>query len=264
LVFTRTVPAARGYFQRRRRWLHWPFFAGRNLDKKLLVFPNLLLTNELVSLEIRMHCLLQEEFMRAITLIAIIALLAQPAMPASEPAQRTTGQYAKHQLGPKPIAMVGVGATVNQAHNTPREWGQGAAGFGKRFASGLAKHAVNKGIQYPVARALHEELSYRPSGRNGFGPRMKYALMGVVVTHKTNGNRGRTVNGGEISGAVGSGLISRLWQPASTRTVSAAFTSAGVTLGVDAGQNVVREFWPEIRHQYRHGEQKASASKHKS
>jgi hypothetical protein len=72
------------------------------------------------------------------------------------------------------------------------------------------------------------------------------------------------VNAGEISGAVGSGLISRLWQPASTRTLAAGFTSAGITLGVDAGQNVVREFWPEIRHPRRHGEQKAVAVKDKS
>lgn len=93
---------------------------------------------------------------------------------------------------------------------------------------------------------------------------MKYALMGVVVTHKTDGNHRRTVNAGEISGAVGSGLISRLWQPASTRAVAAGFASAGITMGVDAGQNVVREFWPEIRHPHRHGEQKAIVSRDKS
>ncbi len=202
--------------------------------------------------------------MRATALTLVIALWAQSAMIASESTERTPKQYVKHELGPKPVAMVGVGAAINEGTNTPKEWGQGGAGFGKRLASGFAKHVVQKGIQYPVARMLHEELSYRPSGKQGFGPRMKYALMGVVVTHKTNGNHGRTVNAGEISGAVGSGLISRLWQPASTRTIAAGFSSAGITLGVDAGQNVVREFWPEIRHPRRHGEQKSAAVKDKS
>jgi hypothetical protein len=203
--------------------------------------------------------------MRGLTLTIVIALIAQPVMLATESPERTPGQYAKHELGPKSVVMAGTGAAINQATNTPKEWGQGAAGFGKRFASAFSKHLVHKGIQYPVARMLHEELSYRPSGKHGFGPRMKYALMGVVVTHKTNGNHGRTVNAGEISGAVGSGLISRLWQPASVRTVAAGFSSAGITLGVDAGQNVVREFWPEIRHPHRHGgEQREVASKGKS
>ncbi len=192
--------------------------------------------------------------MRAVSLTIIIALLVQPAMLATDSSERSPGQYAKHELGPKAVVMAGAGAGINQATNTPREWGQGAAGFGRRFGSAFAKHVVQKGIQYPVARMLHEEISYRPSGKHGFGPRMKYALMGVVVTHKTNGNHGRTVNAGEISGAVGSGLISRLWQPASVRTVGAGFGSAGVSLGVDAGLNVVREFWPEIRHPHRHGD----------
>ena len=194
--------------------------------------------------------------MRAVTLTIVIALIAQPAMLATDTPERTPGQYAKHEAGPKAVVMAGAGAAVNQANHTPQEWGQGAAGFGKRFASAFGKHLVHKGIQYPVARMLHEELSYRPSGKHGFGPRTKYALMGVVVTHKTNGNHGRTVNAGEISGAVGSGLISRLWQPASVRTVSAGFSSAGITLGVDAGLNVVREFWPEIRHPHRHGDER--------
>lgn len=67
--------------------------------------------------------------MRAITLSAMITLLAQSAMPASETTGRTPGQYAKHELGPRPIAMVGVGAAVNQANNTPREMGPRSGRF---------------------------------------------------------------------------------------------------------------------------------------
>jgi hypothetical protein len=87
---------------------------------------------------------------------------------------------------------------------------------------------------------------------------VEYALVGVVITHKTTTGK-PTVAKGELSGAIGSGLISRLWQPASVRTVSAGFSSAGITLGVDATGNVVKEFWPEIRHpRSHHAEQKAS------
>jgi hypothetical protein len=37
------------------------------------------------------------------------------------------------------------------------------------------------------------------------------------------------------------------WQPARLRTASGGIASAGVSLGADAGANLVREFWPEIR-----------------
>jgi hypothetical protein len=143
-----------------------------------------------------------------------------------------------------------LGAAVNQGTNTPSEWGQGASGFGKRLGSAFAKHLVKKAIQFPVARMRHEALGYQRSHQPGFGPRLRHALLATVITHKTTTGK-KTVAAGEISGAIGSGLISRLWQPASVRTLSAGFTSGGITLGVDAGSNVVREFWPEIRHPHR-------------
>ena len=43
-------------------------------------------------------------------------------------------------------------------------------------------------------------------------------------------------------------FVSRLWQPARLHTVSSGLSSSGISLGADAASNVVREFWPEIRH----------------
>jgi len=120
-------------------------------------------------------------------------------------------------------------------------------GFGKRLGSAFAKHVVKNVIQYPVAHFRHEELGYHPSGKHGFGPRLKYALVSTVITRKTTTGR-RTVAAGEISGAVGSGLVSRLWQPARLHTLSSGFASGGITLGADAGLNVAKEFWPRNRH----------------
>jgi hypothetical protein len=97
----------------------------------------------------------------------------------------------------------------------------------------------------------HEEIDYQPSGLTGVGPRTLYALESTVITHKTDTGK-PTVASGEISGAVGAGLISRLWQPAAAKTLAKGFASGGIILGVDAGSHVVREFWPEIRHPKSH------------
>jgi len=166
-------------------------------------------------------------------------------------ADGSQAHYVKRTIGPKSWAMAGVGAVVNQANDTPHEWGQGAVGFGRRFASALGKHVVHKAIQLPIARLRHEEFSYQRSDKTGFGSRLKYALVSTVITHKTTTGK-RTMAVGEVSGALGSGLISRLWQPASVHTLASGFTSGGITLGVDAGMNVVKEFWPEIRHPHQH------------
>ena len=189
--------------------------------------------------------------MRVSAITTIILLLGVTAAPAANPEK--PGQYVKHTLGPKAVVMAATGAAVNQANDTPHEWGQGAAGFGRRFASGFGKHLVHKAIQYPIARLRHEEFSYHPSGKQGFGPRLQYALVGTVMTHKTTTGE-RTVAVGQICGAIGSGLVSRLWQPASVSSLASGFASGGITLGVDAGVNVVKEFWPEIRHPHSHSQ----------
>jgi len=192
------------------------------------------------------------------TISASIALLlsaglALPAPPHSnnDPDESGGRHFLKHTFGAEGVIMSGVGAAVTQATDTPHEWGQGAAGFARRFASGFGKHIVDNSIKYPVAKLLHEEFGYRPSNKQGFKPRLKYALLSTIITRKTTTEQ-KTVAVGEISGAVGSGLISRLWQPKSVATIGHGFASAGITLGVDAGLNVVREFWPEIRHPHSH------------
>jgi hypothetical protein len=194
--------------------------------------------------------------MRSVAILIILPLSAGlafsvPPHSGNDPEKSTRKRFVKHTFGPEAVGMAGAGAGINQAANTPGEWGQGAAGFGRRFASGFGKHIVHNAIKYPVAKFLHEEFGYRPSNKEGFKPRLKYALLSTFITHKTTTGQ-PTPNVGEISGAVGSGLISRLWQPKSVASIGHGFTSAGITLGVDAGLNVVREFWPEIRHPHSH------------
>jgi hypothetical protein len=189
----------------------------------------------------------------------------QPALPSSAaaPSNASTSAktdehpdktYWKHAVGPTSVGRAAMGAGTNQLNNTPAEWGQGSQAFGKRFASSFGRHLVKKGIQYPVSKLFHEELSYHRSNKTGFGPRLKYALVGVVITHKTTDGKA-TVAKGELTGAFGSGLISRAWQPASTRTIAAGFSAGGLTLAADAAGNVIREFWPEIRHPRSHGKE---------
>lgn len=191
---------------------------------------------------------------RAPWTIVLLVTVVLRGRAADQPRQPTFRHYIKHAAGPGALARAAAGAGITQATNTPHEWGQGAAGFGKRLGSAFGKHLVHKSIEYPVARLLHEELGYRRSTQHGFRRRLRYALLATIITHKTTTGK-KTVAVDEIAGAFGSGLISRLWQPASVRALSYGFLSGGITLGVDAGTNVLREFWPEIRHPRSHKQQ---------
>lgn len=192
---------------------------------------------------------------------AILPILIGSTIPlfAADPAVKPH-RIVKHAFGPAPIARTVGGALIGQWNDTPSEWGQGMSGFGKRVASGFGKHLVKVGIQYPVAQFRHEALGYRRSGLEGFRPRLQYALVSVVITRKTTTGK-KTLATGEIAGNMGSGLISRLWQPASVASIGSGFTSAGITFGADAAGNVVQEFWPEIRHPRRRQRVAAAAVK---
>ncbi len=154
-------------------------------------------------------------------------------------------------VGRGALVRTGIGAAIQQARNSPHEWGRGISGFGKRAASGFGKHAIHTSVEYAVAAARHEDLRYHPLREGGFRPRLRHALVSTVVTRKTTTGK-RTVAAGRISGSVASGFISRAWQPASLRTFGSGASSAGIALGADAGMNVVHEFWPEIRHPRAH------------
>ncbi len=160
------------------------------------------------------------------------------------PKQRS---FVSHLIGPRGFVMAGASTAIQHVRDVPPEWGPGAAGLGKRFTCAFGHHLVKSTVSYGVAKVIHEDLRYYRSEKQGFTPRLEHALVRTVYARKTNGE-GERISGAKLSGEAAGGFLSRLWQPASLRTVSSGFASTGISLGADAGLNVMREFWPEIRH----------------
>jgi len=153
--------------------------------------------------------------------------------------------YRRKMVGRNALERAGAHAAINQARNSPHEWGQGATGAVKRFGSSLGQHVVKGTIEMGVAAALHENLHYQRSNLQGKWPRVKYAVKSTFIVPKTNKPGKKTVALGRVSGNLGAGLISRAWQPASAAGVGAGLASGGIGLGADVGVNVAREFWPQ-------------------
>ncbi len=182
--------------------------------------------------------------------LAHSADLANSLGPAKHPYR---SKYLKDTFGTEAWATAAASASIQQLRTRPEEWGGGVGAFGKRFGSAIGIHVVKNTIEFGVAGVRHEDLTYHRSGKKGFGPRLKYALLSTVITHKTTTGE-RTLALGRISGSFGSGFISRTWMPASMHTVGSGFATGGILIGVDAGMHVLREFWPEIRHPHSHRE----------
>jgi hypothetical protein len=153
--------------------------------------------------------------------------------------------YGKRIAGREALTRAAGGALLGEAANAPHEWGRGPLGFAKRMGSGMAHYAVKDGIQRGVGAALHEEQNnYVRADKPGFGPKLKSAAENTFwVKHKNSNKRYPAI--GRFSGDFGSGLVSRLWQPARLHTVSSGLATGGISLGADFGWNLAREYMPE-------------------
>jgi len=192
--------------------------------------------------------------------VLLIALSAIPALFADQPAGPTTGVPAYQPLSGKerwqlysrsvfwsPGAIFGSAGPALGSHlnNEPPEWGQGAEGYGKRFANRYARFAIQRSYEAAGAAALGHEVRYIRSKRTGFGPRAIYALSATFVTYDRNGRRAPNVS--KVGAAFAAEFTGNLWMPKGYRDTPTAIRGVGVQLGVGSAFNLIREFSPELK-----------------
>jgi hypothetical protein len=89
--------------------------------------------------------------------------------------------YLFDAFGPYPITGAAIAGGINQASNAPPEWGQGAAGYGRRFGSDFGIAAVTTTTRYTLATALHEDTLYYRCECKGLFPRLKHAVISTFT-----------------------------------------------------------------------------------
>lgn len=157
--------------------------------------------------------------------------------------------YLGSTFGPKALARSALRAEFGQATKTPKEWGSGAGGLATRFGSAFAQHFTRNTLEYGASSLLHEDNRYVRSGKKRFWKRTGYAMASTFVTRHDNGRLGFAFS--RVGSAGGASFISRLWMPHSIATVGAGASSFGITIGIDMGANVMREFWPDLKRHFR-------------
>jgi hypothetical protein len=152
---------------------------------------------------------------------------------------------AEGTFDPYEFVVVGILAGIRQADNSSPGFGQGAAGYGKRYAAGFADQAIGNimvGGVFPSI--LKTDPRYFQLGKGGFGHRFGYALSRIAVARKDSG--GHTFNFSEFLGNGTATAISTLYYPAQDRSASSSLSNWGTQLAVDALGNELKEFWPDI------------------
>jgi hypothetical protein len=142
-----------------------------------------------------------------------------------------------------PVSLLGVAATagIEQANNSFAGYGQGAAGYGKRFAAALADNVIGSLLSQAVfASMFHQDPRYFYQGSGSVKSRLIHALSWAVIRR---GDNGRPMpNYAFLLGDLTAGAISNLYYPPANRGASLVFTNFGIDLAGRAGEALVQEF----------------------
>lgn len=142
-------------------------------------------------------------------------------------------------------------AGVSQAENSEPGYGQGAAGYGKRFGAAVADGTIENFMTSAVfPSVLRQDPRFFQSGKGGFWHRVGYAMDRVIITRGDSGNS--QFNFSEIFGsALSAGISTYSYHPHADRTLSNTGSVWGTQVGYDMLTYVVKEFWPDIRRKLR-------------
>jgi hypothetical protein len=165
--------------------------------------------------------------------------------------------FYRSVLDPAEFAVIGLEAGIGQAENSFPEYGQGAAGYGKRYGAAFGDQ-VSSGFfgnfVYPVM--LKQDPRYYRRGEGSFKRRLFYALAQEFVGHKDGG--ARTFNWPVTLGALTAGGISNAYYPPSDRGFELTMSRAGISLLYGSLGGIGSEFWPDIaRKLHRHKKESA-------
>ncbi len=133
---------------------------------------------------------------------------------------------------------------LDQAVNSPPEWGAGFAGYERRLASRTGNAVIQGTAQAAMAAILHEDVRYIPGERERGARRALHAIEYTFLTYNRRGHP--TPNIANVGAYFASTAVSTTWQPRKDSVAAYTLTNTGAQIALAAAVNVLQEFWPEL------------------
>jgi len=139
-------------------------------------------------------------------------------------------------------------AALYQLEDQNPSFGQGMAGYAKRFACAYGDQMIGNMMTEGIVPALtREDPRYFRLGSGSTKQRLGYALTRILVTRTDSGRN--TFNFAEFGGNAFAVAVSNAWYP-DTRTASDNVQKLSIQLATDAFSNVLKEFWPDVKRHF--------------
>lgn len=189
--------------------------------------------------------------MRRFTLAFLLCLLpgvTQAQSPAPPTWQSKLKFHAASAYSPWQLVGTAAYAGFLQEVDFPTEWGQGAAGYGKRLGSTLGYSGIRNTIGFGLDTALRQDPRYYRSTETGLWRRVKYAMRETVMTRTDSGSE--TFATWRFGSAYGGTFLSNEWYPDRVNTVKIGLLQGSEQIGFDFLGNLGSEFWPDVKNKF--------------
>lgn len=166
---------------------------------------------------------------------------------------------AKGAFDPYEFAIVGVLAGIRQARDAYPAFGEGAAGYGKRYGAAFADQVdgnIMVGAVFPSV--LRTDPRYYQRSHGSFLRRFAYAVSRIAVTRTDSGRN--VFNISEFAGNAVAAGISNLYYPDQNTSLASTTTNWATQLSIDAFGNELKEFWPDIHRKLHRRKKQPSAA----
>jgi len=157
--------------------------------------------------------------------------------------------FVAESHSPLTYATAGVSAGFMQATDPNAGFNRGWAGYSHRYGAALADSETSAFFtKFLIPVLAHQDPRYKRNGREPFLTRLFDAASQVVNTIDDDGDP--TFNYSQVLGTVVSASIANAYYPAESRGMLRTANRAMNGLGGAAGANVLKEFWPDIKHMF--------------
>lgn len=139
------------------------------------------------------------------------------------------------------FVAAGIGAGIQQARNTYPDFGQGMAGYGRRYGANFGVIVIGDMLSHAVYPSIFkQDPRYFYQGTGTKKSRFVHAISYAIVLRGDNGKV--APNYSHLLGGLSTGAIANVIYPAQDRGAGLLFTNMAISIGGRAGGGLMREF----------------------
>lgn len=171
--------------------------------------------------------------------------------------------FVRDSYSPFNVVAAAFNASILQASQGRKGYGQGWDAYGSRFGAAMADSETSGMFQtFLLPVIFRQDPRYFRMREGPVFHRGMYAVTRIFVTHGDNGHH--EFNFSEVLGGFAAAGVSNAYYPRDQRDAGDVLYRAGLGIVSDAGWNLLKEFGPDIGRHFGHKEKVAKDKKPES